>query len=598
MKHQGNPYYSANMQSLQRYYPYVARIIQKADDFHGKYDGMILQEIDDIFDSMKSLTAQLSVFLGFGLGNEVLRFMTKHAKRIDGVYILIIEKDVSLLKAAMKSRNLTELFQHKYVRFIVGEPIENLFSIFQAYLQQENKYMFLRSVKPIYGKESDDYYVEAWRTFKEAAKYTIMNYGNDPKDSLIGVENMLSNVNVIINNPGINLLKNQFTGKPAVVVSTGPSLDKNKHLLHGLEDKAVIIAADSALKPLLKIGIKPHLVTALEREKEIVQLVDGLTADEVKDVYLAACPVVYNEVYQAWPGKNIITYRNFDHFKWLKIDRGILDIKSSAGNMAFKVAEYLGCNPIILIGQDLALAGEKTNAENTPLGTEQVSYLREMRYKVKGNVEDEVTTTASLKLFLNSYIVDVAQYKGRCINSTEGGAYIEGTKVMPFAESIMRFIKEPFNPLEKIKSILDTFIPEEKAAENVLSIIDKTIDSFKKMSDLCSEGMKMYDDRAEEINQYVKEPDFEKMEKIMAPLLKIKNQVIGLDPSNFQLFYAHIAQAFYLNHELELCKQYDLLEPDTARAEILKRQREWFEIIDGVAKVCVQVLEKGREQIC
>jgi len=265
--------------------------------------------------------------------------------------------------------------------------------------------------------------------------------------------------------------------------------------------------------------------------------------------------------------------------------------------MAFKIAEYIGCNPIILIGQDLALDGDKTNAENTPLGSEQVSYLREMRYKVKGNLVDEITTTASLKLFLDSYKIDVAGYSGKCINSTEGGAYIDGTQVMPFAESIMRYIKEPFNPLGKISDILSRFVPEADAAENVRTIIDKTIESFTAMAKICDEGLKLYDAHAEEINSYVEKPDFPKMDAIMKPLMALKDSVIKYDINNFQLFYAHVCQAFYMNHELELCKQYDLLEPDVARAEILKRQREWFEIVGKMATVCIQVLEKGKEEV-
>jgi hypothetical protein len=481
---------------------------------------------------------------------------------------------------------------------MIGESPENLFSKFQADLQEGNRYLFLRSVKPICSKGASelfgDYYIEVWKTFCKAAKYTVMNYGNDSKDSLIGVENMLDNLKTIIDNPGINLLKNKFAGRPAVVVSTGPSLMKNVHLLKDIGDRAVIIAADSALKPLLQMGHKPHLVTALEREPEIVQLVDGLSKEEVEGIYLAACPVVYKEVYEEWPGENVIVYRNFDHFKWLKIDRGIVNIKSSAGNMAFKVAEYLGCNPIILIGQDLAIDGEKTNIDSHVLGGEQQSYLREMRYTVKGNIQPTIETTASLKLFLESYEIDVAGYQGKCINSTEGGAYINGTQVMPFQEAIDKYIKDPFSPLFRIRDILGRFLPSDQDHQKIVDLIEKTINSFKNIVDLCEKGLKLYDDHLEEIKGFAENPDFEKMNKIMQPLLEIKKQCMAFDPENWQGFYAHVAQAFYLNFELELCKQYDLFDGDRARAEILIRQREWFEVIKGLMETCVKTLEKAR----
>jgi hypothetical protein len=494
--------------------------------------------------------------------------------------------------------NLVEVIKHKQIKFMIGESPEELFSKFQKYLQEGNRYLYLRSVKPICSKGAaelfGDYYADAWKTFCKAAKYTVMNYGNDSKDSLIGVENMLDNLKTIIDNPGVDLLKNKFAGKPAVVVSTGPSLTKNVHLLKGIGDKAVIIAADSALKPLLKTGYKPHLVTALEREPEIVQLVDGFKKEEVDGIYLAACPVVYKEVYEKWPGENIIVYRNFDHFKWLKIDRGIVNIKSSAGNMAFKVAEYLGCNPIILIGQDLAIDGEKTNIDSHVLGGEQQSYLREMRYTIKGNIQPTVETTASLKLFLESYEIDVAGYRGECINSTEGGAYINGTQVMPFIEAIDKYVKEPFNPLFRIRDILGQFTISPNDHKKVDSLIEKTKNSFEKIVNLCNAGLKLYDDHSEEIKGFAENPDLEKMNEIMQPLLEIKKQCMAFDPENWQGFYAHVAQAYYLNYELELSKQYDNFEPDRARAEILIRQREWFEIMSGLFKTCIKTLEKAK----
>jgi hypothetical protein len=132
---------------------------------------------------------------------------------------------------------------------------------------------------------------------------------------------MLRNINTIINNPGVNLLKDKFKGKPGVVVATGPSLNKNKHLLKGLEDKALLISCDATLKILLAMGVKPHLVTSLEREMAVVQLFEGIQKEQVEDVYLAACPVVYPEVYQTYPGPNIVIYRRFDHFKWLQLER-------------------------------------------------------------------------------------------------------------------------------------------------------------------------------------------------------------------------------------------------------------------------------------
>ena len=617
-----NPFYNNNMDAMRMYYPNIYRLISKTPE-NPDYETMSaksgtatlrikskdlyyydknepIKEIEERYRKYKPMSIPVAVFLGFGIGNDLVYFTTKYSKSLNTTNIIVIEKDPAMFQLALKTMDLTEIIKHPKIKLIVGEKLENLFPIFERFIFEYNKYLFARGAKPIFNKSAliidKEYYTSAWKIFGQAAQYAVMSYGNDPKDSVIGVENMLENLKVIVENPGINLLKNKFSNRPGIVVSCGPSLDKNKHLLAGLGDKAVIIAADSALKPLLKAGLKPHMSAALEREIEVVQLVEGIDPHDVEDVYLAACPVVYNEVYQAYPGSNIIVYRNFDHFKWLGIDRGILDIKSSAGNMAFKIAEYLGCNPIILIGQDLAISSKgKTNADNTPLGSEQASYLREKRYKVKGNIEPEVETTASLKLFLESYIVDVAGYRGKCINATEGGAYITGTTVMTFHEAIDKYIRDPFNPLEKIGEILGQFTISQDDYKKVDTLIEKTRDSFKNIVNLCADGMKFFDEKADELQEMRHNPDSEKLDGIMKQLLDLKQKCMSLDPLSWQLFFAHVGQAFYLNHEMEMFKFYDQCDsPDKARVEIALRQREWFEVVNGLIKVCIGVLEKTK----
>lgn len=620
-----NSFFNANMEALKAYYPDIARLISKtfanpdyetlpakdgtatlrikSRDFYYYDKEDPIREIEERYSQYKPMSIPMAVFLGFGIGNEVVYFMMKYSKILNTMNIIIIEKDPAMFQLALKTMDLTEIIKHKQVHFIVGETIENLFPVFQKYFLENNKYLFLRGAKPIYNKSAliveQEYYTAAWKTFRQAAQYSVMNYGNDPKDSIIGIENMLENLEVIIESPGINLLQNKFANKPAVVVSCGPSLDKNKHLLAGLADKALIIAADSALKPLLHMGIAPHMVAALEREIEVVQLFEGIRPQDSMNTYLAACPVVYNEVYQTYCGPNIIVYRNFDHFKWLGIDRGILTIKSSAGNMAFKIAEYLGCSPIILIGQDLAISPDgKTNADNASLGTEQISYLKEKRYKVKGNIEPEVETTASLKLFLDSYNIDVAGYKGKCINATEGGAYINKTTVMTFREAIDKYIKEPFYPLEQIRNTVGKFTISSADYEKVDGLIEKTKDSFEKIVNLCEDGMKFFDEKTDELQAMHYNPEAEKLDVIMLQLVNLKQQCLSLDPSAWQLFFAHVGQSFYLAHEMELFKFYDQCDsPDKARVEIALRQREWFEVVVGLMKVCIGVLEKAGKSL-
>jgi hypothetical protein len=528
------------------------------------------------------------------LGYDTLFYTEQISKAYSTEHILIIEKDPSIFRLAMQTVDLTQLLKHPNIHLALGKYEDDLFNECVNYLMKEQKYYLLRAFNFIYNmavfKVDFDYYKDAMEIFRRASLYTLMYFGNDAKDSFIGINNMMANLDVIINNPGINMLKDKFKGIPAVCVATGPSLDKNLELVRSLQDKAVIIAADASLRPMLNKGIKPHMVTSLEREMAIVDLFKDIPAEQYDDVYLCGCPVLYNEVYQTYAGPTIIAYRQFDHFKWLGIDRGMLEIKLSSGNMNFKIAEYLGCDPIILIGQDLALAGNKTNADGAVLGTEQESYLKEPRKMVKGNYVDEIETTRSLVMYLDAFIVDVAQHKGTCINATEGGAYISGTKVMTFREAIEQYIGKDEGIISKIRAYLAEFKPDPEDKKRFLENAGKTLDTFQKNLNICSEKLAWIENfKANGITD-----NQEELDVLFKQLIDTKYQ-LGEDQFTWQLYFAHLVQSVFVNLEMYINSfPRDIKEMKEAQKQAILHHDTYFEIVGGLIKVCIEDIEHWR----
>ena len=81
----------------------------------------------------------------------------------------------------------------------------------------------------------------------------------------------MENVPAILNSPGILGLKSQMADIPAAVVSAGPSLDKNIQLLKRGAEKFLIIAVSTALKPLLKTGVFPDFIVAIDPDETSVK---------------------------------------------------------------------------------------------------------------------------------------------------------------------------------------------------------------------------------------------------------------------------------------------------------------------------------------
>jgi hypothetical protein len=89
-----------------------------------------------------------------------------------------------------------------------------------------------------------------------------------------------------------------------VIVSAGPSLERNLHLLAepGVRERVVIVAAQTMLKPLLRKGIKPHFVCALDYHELSKRFYEGLTAEDVEGVTLVVEPKANPAILDSFPG--------------------------------------------------------------------------------------------------------------------------------------------------------------------------------------------------------------------------------------------------------------------------------------------------------
>ena len=72
-------------------------------------------------------------------------------------------------------------------------------------------------------------------------------------------ENVLANFEYQ-SDPDTGKLFEHFKDVPLVIVSAGPSLDRNIRDLRGMENRCFLLAVDTALRPLLAAGIVPHAV--------------------------------------------------------------------------------------------------------------------------------------------------------------------------------------------------------------------------------------------------------------------------------------------------------------------------------------------------
>lgn len=623
--------YARNMAALKKRYPELAAAVENVTDT-GSYriqptnkenvfnlyitaknmfyydEKENLYHVKKELDSLNLKNTRLALSLGFGLGYEVIYYMQALAESQRTAHIFVIEKDLELFCMSLYTTDIVPIIENENVVLFIGLDEHELFIEFNEYLNDTQYLKYIKAINPVYYSSAiilnKDYYLQAIKTLKEASVRAYALVGNSPDDSLVGLRNMFANIDYIVKNPGINLLYDKFKNKPAVVVSSGPSLDKNVHLLKGIEDKVLIICAESTYGILMNKGIKPNIVCTLERPERNNYYWNDFDPQEVESVFLASCPVIPRKLNESHKGKYLIVYRKFDHFKWLELDKGMLNIAQSSGNMAFSIAAALGCDPIMLLGQDLAFDKEKelTHAEGYWNGTNDERYHQQELIEIKGNDGKTILTSRTWYEFLKSYEIEVARYKGKCINCTEGGAYIEGTQVMPFHEAIEKYLNDNIYPLDIIKNSIKGFTDSQAQSDMAFLIpkIDDAIKDINLISDYCHKGIELIEAYQEELETYgqmksLQSKQKKRVKKIYEDIIKLKMESQKFS-ATFQLLIMHVVQSYYMKFEIdmnELPSHYDSYE--VALAHISLRQKDWFTIINNLSLLVRKELENARD---
>ncbi len=171
--------------------------------------------------------------------------------------------------------------------------------------------------------------------------------------------------NTVINVPTICAeadaarLTGLFAKRPAIVVAAGPSLDRNLTMLRRLRDRAVLIAVDTAVRPLLSAGLEPDLIVSVDPSRANARHLMGVP--DLPRSWFVAEGSIDPRVFHRFEGRTFI-YRVSDHHPWPWLaahgcDRGHLRAWGSVLTTAFDAATEAGCEPIVFAAADLAYTG-------------------------------------------------------------------------------------------------------------------------------------------------------------------------------------------------------------------------------------------------
>lgn len=201
--------------------------------------------------------------------------------------------------------------------------------------------------------------LELVKKAKETVKYKALLLGNSIEDSLLGFNQTMSNISCLLRSKDVSHLKNTFANKPAIIVSAGPSLNKNIAKLKDMKNKAIVIAVDTIASRLCNEGIIPDFICSVEREVETYTYFYE-NKQYPSETTLVGPMVLYPPIFEEFKGDIILPMReHVGEFNWI---RKVFDIHgenyietgNSCAHVAFGFAKHIGASPIVLVGQDLA----------------------------------------------------------------------------------------------------------------------------------------------------------------------------------------------------------------------------------------------------
>lgn len=242
-----------------------------------------------------------------------------------------------------------------------------------------------------------------------------------------------------------------LSGRPAVIVSAGPSLDRNRHLIPEFRARGAAIFAVNTSLPIV----------AEEGGADVTVCVEAIDSSDALRPHVARAGLLALDL-GSHPrhfglGRSTVIFPAVEPFVQLASSLGSapLPYGGSVATAAFALAAVWGADPLILLGQDLAYTGGRAYAAG--LGTrseirvqDAIDHLRFeyppahlARFEAAGapvpsarqvkvtlpawGGQGAVHATPDLLLFLRWFEAQAPMLRGRRLyNATEGGATIEG----------------------------------------------------------------------------------------------------------------------------------------------------------------------------
>lgn len=417
----------------------------------------------------------------------------------ESVTIIVYEPSLQIFLKFIEQVDLERWMEKHVIIFwvegIPGMTLERLGRVLSPVLEYDLLPFARELILPNYEMLFPEQTLEFMKRIRDIAHANRLNFNTQDKFAKVTVKNLLQNMMHLCKAYKSTQLVDVIPRDiPGIVVAAGPSLNKNIKELKKAKGKAFILAVDTAIKPLLDEGIIPDMFAIVDGVKPL-SLVER---EEARNIPLLCTIVSASEVLNYHTGMKFMFNEGYRYaemiFSASSARPGGIASGGSVATHAFSLLYKIGLKRIILVGQDLALTGNKTHADGT-FQDKMEEIDTKNAIMVEGNYEEKVPTRYDFQNYLKWYDDYIAGCQKsfedfRVINATEGGAKIKGTEIMTLKEAIEKECTKEVDIQEclaRLKPMLD-----EDGQNYAKEVIRNIPNDLKQLASEAAKTRKLY----------------------------------------------------------------------------------------------------------
>lgn len=396
---------------------------------------------------LKMNPSQSVALFGLGLGYPLKAFLDLYREKVGALWCF--ESSPALFKAMLERADWSEVLADPRIAFMVGIGELEFRRITAGGFQK----IIVDGIEVVeYGpavQVAPEWYRERQENVRDLIRQWTAEMLTSIQRGPLFQSNTLANLSSLGEAFLFRDIGSMIANRPAIMVSAGPSLNRNVHKLHRAKGRIPIISVDTSLRILQKHGITPDLVVSIDGLGLSAKHFEGVI--NLEKIPLAFDLEVTPSVLKPYPGPCFLVGNKKPMvYSWLEDAIGPLEGLTkglTVAQAAYLLLAHYGAEPIILVGQDLSFErqGGATHADGAafqgryepdpqgggrwedplkPDGLKQVPILQ-----VPANDGGFVPTTQTLYAYLKRFEEDIARSGKKTLNATEGGALIQGAHI-------------------------------------------------------------------------------------------------------------------------------------------------------------------------